>query len=49
MYPTLYIDLSKLDVINSGDIWLSETPKVAGSNLFNLLFQDLVLGAFKVY
>jgi endonuclease/exonuclease/phosphatase family metal-dependent hydrolase len=41
MYPTLYIDLSKLDVINSGDIWLSETPKVAGSKSFQSSFPRL--------
>lgn len=41
MYPCLFIDLSLYEVLGSGDIWLSETPEVAGSSSFESAFPRL--------
>ena len=41
MYPTLYINPEKIEVIKSGDIWLSETPEIDGSSSFNSAFPRL--------
>src|SRR5262245_28013862 len=34
MYPSLMFNHSRMGVIDSGDIWLSETPEVPGSISF---------------
>jgi endonuclease/exonuclease/phosphatase family metal-dependent hydrolase len=41
MYPSLYINTNTIDVIQSGDIWLSDTPEVDGSSSFNSAFPRL--------
>lgn len=41
MYPCIYINNDKLFLEESGDIWLSETPRVAGSKSFNSAFPRL--------
>lgn len=41
MYPTLYINPDYLKVIDSFDIWLSETPDIAGSSSFDSAFPRL--------
>lgn len=41
MYPTLLIDQKRLEVIHSGDIWLSKTPDVPGSSSFESAFPRL--------
>lgn len=41
MYPSLYLNLGSVKLIDSTDIWLSETPYVAGSKSFESLFPRL--------
>lgn len=41
MYPSLFINETIVEVIESGDIWLSETPNVPGSKSFNSAFPRL--------
>lgn len=41
MYPCFFLKLNKFKIIRSGDIWLSETPDVAGSHSFNSTFPRL--------
>ena len=41
MYPSIYINTKSIDVIQSGDIWLSETPHIDGSSSFNSTFPRL--------
>ncbi|OUR98897.1 hypothetical protein A9Q84_05650 [Halobacteriovorax marinus] len=41
MYPCIFVDSKKIDVIDSGDIWLSETPFEAGSKSFESAFPRL--------
>lgn len=41
MYPTLFYNPRKLKLITSNDIWLSETPNVAGSFSFESAFPRL--------
>ncbi|MBT6325190.1 MAG: endonuclease/exonuclease/phosphatase family protein [Bdellovibrionales bacterium] len=41
MYPALFINTSFLEVIESGDIWLSATPHIAGSISFQSAFPRL--------
>ena len=41
MYPCIFINNNKINVIKSGDFWLSETPGVAGSKSFNSSFPRL--------
>jgi len=41
MYPCIYINNDKFFLEESGDIWLSETPQVAGSKSFNSAFPRL--------
>lgn len=41
MYPCIFYNPSKIEVLNSGDIWLSETPYVAGSKSFDSAFPRL--------
>lgn len=40
MYPTLYTG-NKINIFASGDIWLSETPHIAGSSSFESAFPRL--------
>ena len=41
MYPTLYFNPLKFQLINSGDIWLSETPYIAATKSFGSAFPRL--------
>lgn len=41
MYPTIYIKKDFFNVIESGDIWLSETPQVPASKSFDSAFPRL--------
>lgn len=41
MYPCFFIDQTQFDVLDSGDIWLSETPHVPGSKSFESMFPRL--------
>lgn len=41
MYPCIFVDNSRVEVINSGDFWLSETPDVSGSLSFDSMFPRL--------
>lgn len=41
MYPSIFINLKKFSLIDSGDFWLSETPNIAGSKSFNSAFPRL--------
>jgi endonuclease/exonuclease/phosphatase family metal-dependent hydrolase len=50
MYPCLFINPLTIEVMSSGDIWLSETPHVPGSVSFNSPFPRLctwIKGRFK--
>lgn len=40
MYPSIFIH-SSLDLISSGDVWLSSTPYIAGSSSFESMFPRL--------
>ena len=41
MYPTIYVNPAEVDVFESGDSWLSETPNVDGSSSFDSAFPRL--------
>ncbi|WP_372654858.1 endonuclease/exonuclease/phosphatase family protein [Halobacteriovorax sp.] len=41
MYPCIFVNPKTIDVIDSGDIWLSETPFAAGSKSFESAFPRL--------
>lgn len=41
MYPCLFMDTRQIKVLKSGDIWLSETPDIAGSKSFDSAFPRL--------
>ena len=41
MYPCLYYDNKVFDLEASGDVWLSETPSIAGSKSFGSAFPRL--------
>ncbi len=41
MYPTIFLNTSRFEVIESGDIWLSETPYTEASKSFNSAFPRL--------
>lgn len=49
MYPSLFIDQQQFDVLESGDIWLSETPDVPGSKSFESMFPRLCTWVRGVY
>lgn len=49
MYPCLFIDEDQIDILNSGDIWLSETPEIAGSKSFESAFPRLCTWARCIY
>ena len=42
MYPCIYILKDRFTILESGDIWLSETPDIAGSKSFDSAFPRLV-------
>lgn len=42
MYPTFFIKKNTFETIQSGDLWLSETPEVAGSLSFGSTFPRLM-------
>lgn len=41
MYPCIFVNKEKIEVIKSGDIWLSTTPDIAGSISFDSAFPRL--------
>lgn len=41
MYPCLFYNPKRVELIKSGDVWLSETPAIAGSKSFNSAFPRL--------
>ncbi|WP_127717769.1 endonuclease/exonuclease/phosphatase family protein [Halobacteriovorax sp. HLS] len=41
MYPCIFVNSQNIEVISSGDIWLSETPTIGGSKSFNSAFPRL--------
>jgi len=41
MYPCIFVNPRTIDVLDSGDIWLSETPQAAGSKSFESAFPRL--------
>jgi endonuclease/exonuclease/phosphatase family metal-dependent hydrolase len=41
MYPCFFVKLGKFEIIKTGDIWLSETPDIAGSLSFESVFPRL--------
>ena len=41
MYPSLFVRSEQMSVKKSGDIWLSETPLIAGSKSFKSAFPRL--------
>lgn len=45
MYPCLFVDKSWANVLESGDVWLSETPSMPGSYSFNSAFPRLATWA----
>lgn len=42
MYPTFFIQPSNFEYLNSGDVWLSETPDIAASKSFESTFPRLM-------
>jgi endonuclease/exonuclease/phosphatase family metal-dependent hydrolase len=42
MYPTIFIRKNKFEIMKSEDLWLSETPEVAGSSSFESTFPRLM-------
>jgi endonuclease/exonuclease/phosphatase family metal-dependent hydrolase len=42
MYPSFYIKRGYFEFLASGDLWLSETPEIAGSKSFNSAFPRLM-------
>lgn len=50
MYPCIFVNPQTIEVEESGDIWLSQTPEVAGSKSFESAFPRLctwIRGRFK--
>jgi endonuclease/exonuclease/phosphatase family metal-dependent hydrolase len=45
MYPSIFIRKGKFEYLTSGDLWLSETPEVAGSRSFDSTFPRLMTWA----
>lgn len=45
MYPTLFLKKDKFEFLKSEDLWLSETPQVAGSRSFESTFPRLMTWA----
>jgi hypothetical protein len=44
MYPTFFLKKKAFELIKSEDIWLSETPEIAGSKSFGSAFPRLAWG-----
>lgn len=42
MYPTIFIKKDTFEILKSDDLWLSETPEVAGSSSFDSMFPRLM-------
>ncbi len=42
MYPSIFLERNQFEFIASGDMWLSETPDVAGSHSFESAFPRLM-------
>lgn len=42
MYPTFFVKKNKFEMMRSEDIWLSETPDIAGSRSFDSAFPRLM-------
>ncbi len=42
MYPTIFVRKNKFEILKSEDLWLSETPEVAGSHSFESAFPRLM-------
>jgi endonuclease/exonuclease/phosphatase family metal-dependent hydrolase len=42
MYPTFFLKKNRFEVMKSEDIWLSETPEIAGSKSFGSAFPRLM-------
>jgi endonuclease/exonuclease/phosphatase family metal-dependent hydrolase len=42
MYPTIFIKKNTFEFCKSGDLWLSETPEIAGSRSFESAFPRLM-------
>lgn len=42
MYPTFFVKKNKFEILRSEDLWLSETPEVAGSLSFESTFPRLM-------
>lgn len=45
MYPSLFYNTQQLKLIDSGDVWLSETPSIPGSSSFKSSFPRLLTWA----
>lgn len=45
MYPSFFVKKNHFEIIKSGDLWLSETPEVAGSISFESTFPRLMTWA----
>lgn len=45
MYPTIFVESEAFEYIASGDLWLSETPNIAGSQSFDSAFPRLMTWA----
>lgn len=41
MYPCFFVDIKKIKILKSGDIWLSLTPEIPGSSSFQSSFPRL--------
>jgi endonuclease/exonuclease/phosphatase family metal-dependent hydrolase len=41
MYPCIFFNPISIEIVNSGDIWLSETPHIPGSSSFDSAFPRL--------
>lgn len=42
MYPSIYVRKGRFEILRSEDLWLSETPEIAGSHSFNSAFPRLM-------
>lgn len=46
MYPSIYLHQDSFEHLSSGDVWLSETPDVAGSASFDSAFPRLMTWSY---
>lgn len=42
MYPTIFVKKNTFEILKSDDLWLSETPEIAGSSSFESMFPRLM-------